>query len=61
MKLKELESYLSQCEPFANPKVVLEQYATSAHIAARMIFAAQDKMQGTSFSFIYYGWHFSMP
>ena len=46
MKLKELESFLSQCEHFKTPKIALEQYATSAHIAARMIYAAQDNMKG---------------
>ncbi len=46
MKLKELECFLSQCEHFTNPKIELEQYATSAHIAARMIYAAQDDIKG---------------
>ncbi|CAG7828362.1 unnamed protein product [Allacma fusca] len=44
MKLKELESWLSQCDQFDKPKVVLEQYATSAHVAARMIYSAQENL-----------------
>jgi len=47
MKLKELESWLSQCEGFSNPKIAYEQYATSPHIAARMIYAAQEHIDGT--------------
>ena len=46
MKLKELESYLSQCEPFTKPKVELEQYPTTSHIASRMLYAAQDDIKG---------------
>lgn len=46
MKLKELESWLSQCEDFDKPKVALEQYATSAHIAARMLYSAQEHIEG---------------
>ncbi|XP_076327439.1 methyltransferase like 5 isoform X2 [Tachypleus tridentatus] len=37
MKLKELESYLQGLEVFKSPKVKLEQYPTSPHIAARML------------------------
>jgi len=47
VKIKELEGYLSQCDTFTNPKLDLEQYQTSPHIAARMLYAAQDKMQGS--------------
>jgi predicted RNA methylase len=41
MKLRELESWLSEVEPFAEPKYELEQYPTSAHLAARMLFVAE--------------------
>ena len=41
MKLKQLESMLSEVNPvFDNPKVNLEQVSTAPHIAARMIFTA---------------------
>lgn len=40
MKLKELESILSQVERFRDPKYKLEQYNTSSHLAARMVFTA---------------------
>lgn len=50
MKLKELESWLSQCEGFTNPKVALEQYATSAHIASRMLYSAQENIDGNFFT-----------
>ncbi|XP_041478295.1 rRNA N6-adenosine-methyltransferase METTL5-like [Lytechinus variegatus] len=36
MKLKEFESYLQQVDIFEEPKILLEQYPTSPHIAARM-------------------------
>jgi len=48
MKLKELECFLSQCDSFKKPKIELEQYATSSHIAARMIYSAQDDISGAS-------------
>ncbi|KAK0057911.1 methyltransferase-like protein 5 [Biomphalaria pfeifferi] len=37
MKRKELESYLQDVEVFDNPKVKLEQYPTTPHIAACML------------------------
>ncbi|XP_022254067.1 methyltransferase-like protein 5 isoform X2 [Limulus polyphemus] len=37
MKLKELESCLQCVEVFKSPKVKLEQYPTSPHIASRML------------------------
>ena len=40
MKLKELESLLTDVQPFTAPKFQLEQYNTSAHLAARVLFAA---------------------
>lgn len=36
MKRKELESYLQDVEVFDNPKVKLEQYPTTPHIAGRV-------------------------
>lgn len=35
MKLKELESYLQQVDTFEAPKILLEQYPTSPHIAGK--------------------------
>ncbi|KAI8065226.1 S-adenosyl-L-methionine-dependent methyltransferase [Gongronella butleri] len=40
MKLKELESILQDCDVFASPKIQFEQYPTSAHLAARMLYTA---------------------
>ena len=37
MKLKELEGYLQQVDGFDSPKIYLEQYETSAHIASHML------------------------
>lgn len=39
MKLKELEGYLQQVEGFDQPKLHLEQYITSGHIASHMLFS----------------------
>lgn len=36
MKLKELESCLQQVDVFEKPKILLEQYPTSPHIAGEM-------------------------
>ncbi|CAF0982250.1 unnamed protein product [Rotaria magnacalcarata] len=43
MKLKELESHLSNVENFSNAKEYLEQYMTTPHLAARMIYTAQTQ------------------
>ncbi|KAH9815502.1 hypothetical protein DFH28DRAFT_1082324 [Melampsora americana] len=40
MKLKSLQSFLHSLHGFRSPKVELEQYVTSAHLASRMIFTA---------------------
>ena len=40
MKLKRLESIVQDVEPFASPKIELEQYATTPHLASRMVFTA---------------------
>ena len=42
MKLKQLESYLSSIKPFAEPNYELEQYPTSAHLAARVMHTADQ-------------------
>lgn len=41
MKLKTLESYLQDLDGFSNPKVLLEQYETPAHIAAIALYTIQ--------------------
>jgi rRNA N6-adenosine-methyltransferase METTL5 len=41
MKLKQLESHLSEVDIFETPKIRLEQYPTSAHIASRMLYTAK--------------------
>ncbi|XP_063238530.1 rRNA N6-adenosine-methyltransferase METTL5 [Bacillus rossius redtenbacheri] len=41
LKLKALEQRLQALEAFETPKVSLEQYATSPHIAARLLHTAQ--------------------
>ncbi|XP_054278074.1 rRNA N6-adenosine-methyltransferase METTL5-like [Macrosteles quadrilineatus] len=41
MKLKKLEQYLQQVEVFEDPKIHLEQYATSPHLAACMLYTIQ--------------------
>lgn len=40
MKLRELESILGQVDTFEEPKYELEQYPTSAHLAARLLYTA---------------------
>lgn len=48
MKLKKLETYLQDVEVFEKPKVLLEQYPTTPHIAACMlhtIYATFDDLQ----------------
>ncbi|XP_065569750.1 rRNA N6-adenosine-methyltransferase METTL5-like [Artemia franciscana] len=42
MKRKELESALQDAEGFENPKIGLEQYVTSPHIAACMLFTIEN-------------------
>lgn len=41
-KIKHLESHLQQVETFAEPKVELEQYPTTPHLASRVLFAARE-------------------
>ena len=40
MKLKHLESIVQEVEGFSDPKIRYEQYATTAHLASRMVFTA---------------------
>ncbi|NXY89534.1 METL5 protein, partial [Alcedo cyanopectus] len=42
LKLKELESSLQQVDTFENPKLLLEQYPTRPHIAARMLYTIHN-------------------
>ncbi|XP_077274767.1 rRNA N(6)-adenosine-methyltransferase Mettl5-like [Temnothorax americanus] len=51
LRLRRLEEYLRQLDVFEKPKVSLEQYATSAHIASHLLYAAQsqfDDIKGKS-------------
>ncbi|KAJ2782453.1 Methyltransferase-like protein 5 [Coemansia javaensis] len=41
MKLKQLEGHLGEVAAFRDPKVQLEQYPTTAHLAARMLYTAE--------------------
>lgn len=43
LRLRQLEEYLQQLDVFERPKISLEQYATSAHIASHMLFTAQSQ------------------
>lgn len=43
MRLRELESELSKVAGFEKPKMELEQYATSGHIAAQLVHRMQDE------------------
>uniref|UniRef100_A0A8D3BS26 Methyltransferase-like protein 5 n=1 Tax=Scophthalmus maximus TaxID=52904 RepID=A0A8D3BS26_SCOMX len=45
MKLKELESCLQQVDAFEEPKILLEQYPTSPHIAACMLYTIQTTFE----------------
>lgn len=40
MRLKELEAALQPLQGFDQPKPLLEQYVTSAHLASQMLFSA---------------------
>ena len=42
MKLRQLESFLSEVDTFDEPSIDLEQISTPAHLAARMIFTASE-------------------
>ncbi|XP_040577236.1 rRNA N(6)-adenosine-methyltransferase METTL5 [Lepeophtheirus salmonis] len=42
MKLKQLESLLQDIQAFQEPKILLEQYPTSPHIASRILYTAES-------------------
>ncbi|CAG8442283.1 2200_t:CDS:2 [Diversispora eburnea] len=42
MRLKELESSLQNLSGFDEPKITLEQYCTTPHLAARMLYTAHS-------------------
>ncbi|XP_039271477.2 rRNA N(6)-adenosine-methyltransferase METTL5-like [Styela clava] len=48
MKLRHLESHLENVERFKEPKIALEQYVTSPHIAACMIHTAETRYNDIS-------------
>ncbi|PIA13986.1 S-adenosyl-L-methionine-dependent methyltransferase [Coemansia reversa NRRL 1564] len=41
MKLKQLEGYLGEVASFKDPKIQLEQYPTTAHLASRVLYTAE--------------------
>lgn len=41
--MRDLEQYLQQLDGFEKPKILLEQYPTSAHIAAHLLYTAQSQ------------------
>ncbi|KAF7989125.1 hypothetical protein HCN44_007435 [Aphidius gifuensis] len=43
LRMKDLEQYLQQLDIFEKPKVMLEQYPTSAHIASHLLYTAQSQ------------------
>lgn len=43
LKLRELEDYLQDLDGFESPKILLEQYPTSAHIAAHILYTIQTQ------------------
>uniref|UniRef100_A0A7S1SMY4 Methyltransferase small domain-containing protein n=1 Tax=Tetraselmis chuii TaxID=63592 RepID=A0A7S1SMY4_9CHLO len=43
MKLKQLESMLQDVEPFEVPKIELEQYPTTAHLASHFLFEVENR------------------
>ena len=45
MKIKQLEEELQQLSTFDKPNLLLEQYATSPHIASRMLHVAQTQFE----------------
>ncbi|CAB0036214.1 unnamed protein product [Trichogramma brassicae] len=45
MKIKQLEQELQQLSTFDQPNILLEQYATSPHIASRMLYVAQNQYE----------------
>jgi len=52
MKLKELESHLSNVENFSNAKEYLEQYMTTPHLGNIFQFFFQNSIMYMSFSLL---------
>ena len=42
MKLKHLESYLQDVKVFSTPNIQLEQYPTTPHLAAHMLYTIES-------------------
>lgn len=64
MKLKELESCLQQVDTFEEPKILLEQYPTSPHIAGeetpcdnRRVFIDSSHCFRLTFLFVFHSLH----
>eukprot|EP00961_Rhodomonas_salina_P223709 3024965-Rhodomonas_salina.3 len=45
MKLKQLEMALQDVDVFEQPKINLEQYPTTPHLAACVLFEAQNRFE----------------
>lgn len=45
LRRRELEQYLEDIDTFEKPKILLEQYATSAHIGAHMLYTIQSQYE----------------
>ncbi|XP_066594225.1 rRNA N6-adenosine-methyltransferase Mettl5 [Prorops nasuta] len=45
LPLRKLEEYLQQLDVFEEPKILLEQYPTSAHIASHLLYTAQSQFE----------------
>lgn len=52
MKLKELESCLQQVDVFEEPKILLEQYPTTPHIAGKVATCNVISFQYSCFVFV---------
>lgn len=52
MRLKELESYLQQVDVFEKPKVELEQYPTTPHIASHMLYTIDKTFRDIEGKFV---------
>ena len=62
MKLKHLESALSEVRLFNSPSIELEQIPTSAHLASQIIFQAAQNQDiiGSLIGFILLDYHSNM-
>lgn len=52
IKLKKLEEYLQSLNGFEKPKILLEQYPTSHHIASQMLYTIQTNYDDIENKFI---------